>query len=291
MEKAIDLADTFSFEAYLYQYNRPGSNKADSYLRALELLTPILKAKGGEFSRDPDILSIRDPAHIRRLYQFILKQQKLGEKGIFAGELPASYWRDGYYSAALGNYEQYLNLPEQKVVSNALNLFQQTPTEAAIEQFSRLDQDQDFEELLKRALPDDSQGREALRLQKTRVNQGTFRRITLLNYQNACCLTGLNIPTLLRASHIIPWAESPEHRMKLSNGLCLAATYDAAFDKNLISFDDQLRLVLSPTLREHHTNEAFMEQFQRLEGKTLKTPVFMGPGLEFLREHRDRLRT
>lgn len=39
---------------------------------------------------------------------------------------------------------------------------------------------------------------------KTRVNQNVFRKIVLANYDGKCALTGIDIPELLVASHIIP---------------------------------------------------------------------------------------
>lgn len=54
----------------------------------------------------------------------------------------------------------------------------------------------------------------------TRVNQGYFRSILLSNYTGICCLTGIDIPALLTASHIKPWAAAtPSERLMSSNGL------------------------------------------------------------------------
>ena len=43
---------------------------------------------------------------------------------------------------------------------------------------------------------------------KIRVNQNVFRQIVLANYDYKCALTGIDIPELLVASHIIPWSEN-----------------------------------------------------------------------------------
>ena len=72
---------------------------------------------------------------------------------------------------------------------------------------------------------------EALSFTKTRRHQSFFRRTILATYQSQCCVTGNPVPELLRASHIIPWSESEELRLKPINGLCLSATFDAAFDR------------------------------------------------------------
>lgn len=45
---------------------------------------------------------------------------------------------------------------------------------------------------------------------------------------------------LLRASHIIPWAdcESDAERLDVHNGLLLSALWDAAFDRALVTFNN-----------------------------------------------------
>ena len=42
---------------------------------------------------------------------------------------------------------------------------------------------------------------------KTRVNQTFFRAAILSAYNKRCCITGIAVPELLVASHIIPWSE------------------------------------------------------------------------------------
>src|SRR5687768_10143487 len=51
-------------------------------------------------------------------------------------------------------------------------------------------------------------GEYKLREVKTRVNQNVFRQIVLANYDNKCAITGIDIPDLLVASHIIPWSKN-----------------------------------------------------------------------------------
>lgn len=89
---------------------------------------------------------------------------------------------------------------------------------------------------------------EAERLVMQRVGQNIFRDALLDYWGRACAVTGVTEPSLLRASHIIPWAtcESDEERLNVYNGLLLAAHLDAAFDAGLIGFDDNGRIVCSP---------------------------------------------
>jgi predicted restriction endonuclease len=48
-------------------------------------------------------------------------------------------------------------------------------------------------------------------------------------------------PALLRASHIVPWAQCQTDALRLDvpNGLLMSALWDAAFDAGLVSFDDE----------------------------------------------------
>ncbi|HIZ17630.1 MAG TPA: HNH endonuclease [Candidatus Olsenella stercoravium] len=81
----------------------------------------------------------------------------------------------------------------------------------------------------------------------TRVNQDYFRSVLLSNYGGTCCLTGIDIPALLTASHIKPWAAAtPNERLISSNGILLNALHDRAFDRSLITLDDRYRVAWSP---------------------------------------------
>jgi predicted restriction endonuclease len=46
--------------------------------------------------------------------------------------------------------------------------------------------------------------------------------------------------------HIVPWSKSNDHeRLDVNNGLLLSPTYDALFDKYLITFDNKGKIQLS----------------------------------------------
>lgn len=96
-----------------------------------------------------------------------------------------------------------------------------------------------------RSLPE---GTERAALVSVRVNQAFFRRLILARYDSTCVVTGLQVPELLVAAHIVPWAEAPEHRMDPRNGLCLNGLHDRAFERGLIVVDDDLRVRVSPRL-------------------------------------------
>lgn len=91
---------------------------------------------------------------------------------------------------------------------------------------------------------------EAERLVVQRVGQDLFRSSLLDYWQGSCCITGLAIPELLRASHIKPWArcESDEERLDVFNGLLLAPHLDALFDDGWMTVDENSQVRLSPQL-------------------------------------------
>lgn len=86
-------------------------------------------------------------------------------------------------------------------------------------------------------------------LVKARIGQGRWRRDLMRHWSGKCAVTGLEIETLLRASHIKPWRDCDNReRLDLFNGLMLGPAYDAAFDTGLISFEDSGAIMVSPKL-------------------------------------------
>lgn len=84
---------------------------------------------------------------------------------------------------------------------------------------------------------------------KRRIGQGPFR--TLLEKENgvSCWLSGLDHRQLLIASHIVPWSKStPSQKTDHANGLLLSVSWDALFDKGLVSFDDDGKLLRNELL-------------------------------------------
>ncbi|TVR06592.1 MAG: HNH endonuclease [Salinarimonadaceae bacterium] len=81
---------------------------------------------------------------------------------------------------------------------------------------------------------------EAERLVVQRIGQDVFRESLMEYWGGLCPLTGIADSALLRASHIVPWkeCESDAERLDVHNGLLLSALWDAAFDRALVSFDD-----------------------------------------------------
>ena len=132
-------------------------------------------------------------------------------------------------------------------------------------------------------------GLEGQRLMRYRINQTFFRQSVISAYDYACCITGINDPRLLIASHIKPWAqcETGEERTNAENGLCLNPLHDRAFDKGLITLDEDLRVVLSSSIRDALSHQSYSDHFSKFEGRQIRLPARARPAPVFLDYHRD----
>jgi hypothetical protein len=108
---------------------------------------------------------------------------------------------------------------------------------------------------------------EAERLVIQRIGQDVFRGALLDYWSGRCPLTGITEPALLRASHIVPWAEcTDEQRLDVHNGLLLSALWDAAFDRGLVSFEDDGTVLASRKLRTREREVLDLEHAPKLGG-------------------------
>jgi putative restriction endonuclease len=82
-----------------------------------------------------------------------------------------------------------------------------------------------------------------------RLGQGGFRAELIELWEGKCALTQVDVQPVLRASHIKSWRDSNDNeRLDPANGFLLVANADALFDRHLISFDDQGRVLACPTI-------------------------------------------
>lgn len=124
---------------------------------------------------------------------------------------------------------------------------------------------------------------------KTRVGQYFFRLAVLNSYNYKCCVTGLNKPELLIASHIKPWKDSDakKERTNPRNGLCLNALHDKAFDKGLITIDKNYNMVISSQLKKSEMDDDTKAWFLKYNGKKIILPDRFYPDKDFIEYHND----
>jgi hypothetical protein len=125
---------------------------------------------------------------------------------------------------------------------------------------------------------------------RVRRGQQFFRQTVLNSYGVRCCISGINVPRLLVASHIKPWRDFPNDRLDPRNGLCLSSLHDAAFDAGLITLGKNLSIVLSKRLRRYFPQETLEQNFVPFEGKHISLPEKLAePDPKHLRYHREKI--
>ncbi len=125
---------------------------------------------------------------------------------------------------------------------------------------------------------------------KQRRGQQFFRQTVINAYDVRCCISGINVPRLLIASHIKPWGKFPIERLNPKNGLCLSSLHDAAFDAGLITLDETLRVVLSKHLKSYFPQLILEQNFAAFEGKPIRLPEKLAePDPILIRFHREEI--
>jgi 5-methylcytosine-specific restriction protein A len=83
----------------------------------------------------------------------------------------------------------------------------------------------------------------------SRVGQGAYRKSILFRWNFKCAVTNYSRNEILIASHIVPWKDSTnQERLDVNNGILLSPTYDALFDRRLVSFENNGKIILSEAL-------------------------------------------
>ena len=133
---------------------------------------------------------------------------------------------------------------------------------------------------------DDYTGETRQVIVQQRIKQEFFRRAVLASYRGRCCISGVSDPRLLVASHIVPWRDDKANRLNPSNGLCLSAIHDKAFDHHLFSLTDDYRVVLSKGLEL--TNDALLRKvFWEVQDHKITLPERFLPDPVFVQRHRE----
>ena len=122
----------------------------------------------------------------------------------------------------------------------------------------------------------------------TRIGQRFFRAAIMSAYNEQCCITGLAIPNLLIASHIVPWRHDEANRTNPQNGLLLSSLHDRAFDAGLLTINDDMTVRVS---REHPAadGEFFSTAITAYDGRRIRLPEKFAPHQDFLAYHREHI--
>ncbi len=84
---------------------------------------------------------------------------------------------------------------------------------------------------------------------KPRLGQASFRVLVTDAYKRRCAITGENTLVALEAAHIVPYAKDGSTH-DIRNGLLLRADFHRLFDAGLVSVTPELKIKVSPRIRE-----------------------------------------
>jgi putative restriction endonuclease len=122
------------------------------------------------------------------------------------------------------------------------------------------------------------------------IRGSLFKREIPKIYNNTCSITGLRIDAVISVSmidacHIVPFSESYDDT--ISNGIALCPNLHRAFDRGLISIDENYRVMISPVFSEPELSSHSILQF---EGQCIRLPDMQKffPAQENLANHKKR---
>lgn len=117
----------------------------------------------------------------------------------------------------------------------------------------------------------------------SRVGQGAYRKRIIHRWEYQCAVTGFNKLEVLIASHILPWSKATnDQRLDVHNGILLSPTYDALFDKHLISFDSKGKIILSETIEKTAFEKVGIKGFEQIKNLSQFNEVYLS-------QHREKL--
>jgi len=122
-----------------------------------------------------------------------------------------------------------------------------------------------------------------------RVGQGFFRKAVIAAYKSRCCMSGVSIPQLLIASHIIPWSEDNLQRLNPRNGLCLSTIHDKAFDSGFITVKPDMTISVSGELTSRENEGEQTRLLVQLHGREISLPHKFQPEPGFLVWHNQNI--
>ncbi|MBR5551119.1 MAG: HNH endonuclease [Muribaculaceae bacterium] len=123
---------------------------------------------------------------------------------------------------------------------------------------------------------------------KQRVNQSFFRAVVMSSYNSHCCISGINVPELVEACHIVDWAQDYKNRTNPKNGLCMNSFFHKAYDKNLLGITPDMKIVISEKLQYSATENSFSNYLRELNGRKIILPDKFFPQPDLLEIHYDK---
>lgn len=137
--------------------------------------------------------------------------------------------------------------------------------------------------------PDTIENGERHQILKTRIGQNQFSQAVRSNYNFQCCFPGCNIShdKFLVGSHIARWADVPDLRGQVSNGLCLCLMHDKAFELGYFIIDKNYRISIN-WAKENNFDQWFKTSVVPFNGQKIKFGRIL-PSVDALNKHWERI--
>lgn len=121
------------------------------------------------------------------------------------------------------------------------------------------------------------------------VRGSAFKKVIPRVYNYTCCVSGLRVDAfidiqMIDACHIVPFSISGNDT--INNGISLCPNLHRAFDRGLIAFDDDFKVLISSCFSESQQTTYSLKQFS---GKKMILPEdeLFYPSLKSLKWHRE----
>ena len=233
----------------------------------LHARNPVIIKYAAFLGRTPSALAMK-LTNIASLDPAIIASGRKGLKG--ASKTDRQMWGE------MQNGWEHFVVQSENAINDVLS-------KASIEQSTILDDQDSIEE------QQNYTGETKIVTSKTRVGQSFFRKAVLSAYDNKCCITGLSVPQLLVASHIVPWSVDRKNRLNPRNGLSLSMLHDKAFDSGLITIDRNMFVCVSKKKTIPKSDLFFISALKDYHGKPIFQPEKFLPHEEFLTYHRENI--
>lgn len=216
---------------------------------------------------------IRPARHMGRLgplrsprYSPLLEDGR-GAQSVYLAELPKPFALA--LAELIGAQAQALLQSAQPVFAESL-IAQQMRFAWDAQQVAEIETDRDLPETTRQAII------------QARRGQGLFKQ-RVMAIEPHCRLTGVDRPEHLRASHCKPWRDANnQERLDGENGLLLTPNADHLFDGGFISFENNGRVLISPTIEV-----SLLQQMGLSSASLIKTRPFNSGQRVYLEYHRD----
>ena len=184
------------------------SGKADSYARAIQILDEVLPYQDVIDLHGQSLYEVNDTEVIEAILHIVndeVKKMKLQQQNIFddyGKPNQRSYPLKSFCSAALKSLKKYAQYMQDVYEADRIVAQEADPRSISTRLIGHFNLTKEGEDIASES--------------KRRKGQDYFRRMILTNYGGRCALTGIDIPQLLLASHIIPWAEKAHKQDRLN---------------------------------------------------------------------------